>query len=78
MGFLDPRCQACKRKRNDVGTYGTGASSMKLCTRCRKAMRTADRGATPTERTGVKVEPKIAGPMGVGYRGQPPKLQRRK
>lgn len=83
MAFWHMRCGLCGSKRADVGEYGTGASKVKRCTRCRKAERQSDRSKPyGSSKAGYRAAsgqpPKLAGPMGARYRGPAPAPQRRR
>lgn len=79
--LLGKRCEMCGRRGGDVAHWRN--LGMTLCTRCKRGLRAADRSqphgsAAAGYRAGSGQPPKIAGPMGQGYRGPAPKPQRRR
>jgi hypothetical protein len=85
VGLMDivrgPRCDMCGRRSDTVGKRPE--TGLTLCTKCSKGLKAADRSkpygsAAVGYRAGTGQPPKLAGPMGSGYRGPTPPAQRRR
>jgi len=77
-----PRCDMCGRRVDAVFSAEKG-SSLKVCARCKRSLKAADKGAPYGSgeagyRAGSGQPPKLAGPMGSRYRGPEPPPQRRR
>jgi ribosome-binding protein aMBF1 (putative translation factor) len=75
-----PRCDMCGHRVNAVFIAEKG-SSLKVCAKCKKSLRAADR-SKPHGSTAAGYRPgqppRVAGPMGAPYRGPAPQPQRRR